>query len=182
MKSVIVSSCVLALAFAASSLAAEADADTGQPQDLAKIRTLDEVLVTGDLTTLSGLHKAMVEAEERFYSRFNELNTDRNLDIRCRNEAPTGSQLKRRVCVTAQADDLSHEQAMQFMTGQPTTVGFQSAGQLQRTTLPVLTEKTRELLKTDPELLRALLEHARLQQMYEQMRKEKHRKHFFVWD
>lgn len=182
MKRVDVLSCVLALAFVTGSGALAAEADTAPPQYLSKIRTLDEVVVTGDLTTLSGLRQAMLEAENRFYLRFNELNQDRNLDIRCRNQAPTGSRVKRKVCVAAMADDLSHEQAMLFLTGQASSIGVQSAGQVQRTTLPLLAQKTMDLLKSDPELLRALLEHARLQQMYQELRKEKHQEHFAVWD
>jgi hypothetical protein len=175
---------LMVLACGANPIVFAADADRAPPQDLSQIRTLDEVVVSGKLTTLSGVHRAMVQAEERFYDRFNELirKTNRELTITCRNEAPLGTNLKTRNCVTAKQDDLSHDQAMLLLSGHADSVGIMSAGQIQRVILPELRERTLTLLKTDDELLRALLEHARLQQIYEDMRKEKHKDHVAVWD
>jgi len=59
---------------------------------------LDEVLVTG--TRLSELKKAIVEAEDRFYARYNELNTAQLFDIECRVEAPLGTKIPQRWCLT----------------------------------------------------------------------------------
>ena len=184
MNRVYVPSFVLLLACSAGSPAMAAAGDKPAPQDLSQIKTLDEVVVSGKLTTLSGVHRAMVQAEDRFYERFNELirKTNRELTITCRNEAPLGTNLKTRNCVTAKQDDLSHDQAMLLLSGHADSVGIQSAGQLQRIILPELRERTLKLLKTDDELLRALLEHARLQQIYDDMRKDKHKEHLAVWD
>lgn len=60
--------------------------------------SLEEVLVTG--TRLSELKKAVVEAEDRFYARYNELNTRNLFDIECRVDAPLGTKIPQRWCLT----------------------------------------------------------------------------------
>jgi hypothetical protein len=59
---------------------------------------LDEVLVNG--TRLRDLQAAVVKAEDRFYARYNELNKNDDFDIECRVEAPLGSKIPRRLCLT----------------------------------------------------------------------------------
>jgi len=45
-----------------------------------------------------------------------------------------------------------------------------------------LRKRTLDMLNKDPELKRALLERARLEQHYEALRKEKFRHRWIVWD
>jgi len=59
---------------------------------------LDEVLVQG--TRLRELKKAIVVAEDRFYARYNELNKRDLFDIECRVEAPLGTKIPQRWCLT----------------------------------------------------------------------------------
>lgn len=61
-------------------------------------RDLDEIVVRG--TRLSGLRAAIVEAEDRFYARYNEINEIRDFDISCIMDADTGQKKKFRRCRT----------------------------------------------------------------------------------
>jgi hypothetical protein len=58
----------------------------------------DEVLVRG--TRLKGLKAAIIEAENRFYARYNELNKVDDYDIDCSKNAHTGSRVAQRHCFT----------------------------------------------------------------------------------
>jgi hypothetical protein len=59
---------------------------------------LDEIVVRG--TRLSELRSGIIAAENRFYSRYNELNTIRDFEISCIMDAPTGQKKKVRRCRT----------------------------------------------------------------------------------
>jgi len=64
----------------------------------ARTETTDEVLVRG--TRLRELRAAIVEAEDRFYARYNELNKVDDFDIECAMDAHTGTLIKQRRCFT----------------------------------------------------------------------------------
>lgn len=57
----------------------------------------DNVVVVGKKST-SQLRKEVYEAEEEFYSIYNELNDDPDYDVRCFYEKATGTQIKNHVC------------------------------------------------------------------------------------
>ncbi len=46
----------------------------------------------------SSLRREVFEAEEDFYSIFNNLNDDKDFDVRCRYEKATGTNIKNHVC------------------------------------------------------------------------------------
>jgi hypothetical protein len=140
------------------------------------------VVVTGKLGTLSGLTKAINEAEDRFYQRFNEINKDRTMDILCRVEAPTGTRLKHKSCYPQAVDDLTRDEALRFMGVTSGNINPTSPFAIQQAIRPELKQRTLEMLKKDPELLRALLEHARLTQMYAELRAKKLATSSVVWD
>jgi len=82
----------LGCAVAGPSQAAQPSSDTGRtPLDVT-----DEVLVRG--TRLRELKAAIVEAEDRFYARYNELNKVDKFDVECMQDAHTGTKLKQRRC------------------------------------------------------------------------------------
>lgn len=56
-----------------------------------------EVIVRGDVTRAS-LRRLIVEVEEDFWDKFNELNIDNDYDVRCYKFKRTGSHLKARIC------------------------------------------------------------------------------------
>jgi len=58
----------------------------------------EEVLVRG--TRLRELRAAIVQAEDRFYARYNELNKVDRFDIECAMDAHTGTLIKQRRCFT----------------------------------------------------------------------------------
>src|SRR5687767_3099518 len=68
------------------------------PPNIMDVDALEEVIIEGDRDSLSAARKAIDEAEDRLYSRYNELNDADAYDIECAVEAPTGTLIKRRVC------------------------------------------------------------------------------------
>lgn len=162
-------------AFAATEAAAPA-------QDIMQVTSLDEVVVTGKLGTLSGLTRAIHEAEDRFYERYNELNKEELLDIQCRTEAPVGSNLKHRYCQPKAVDEATRAQALGLYSVREGNVSMQSTDSIRLALQPELKKRTLQMLDKDPELRRALLEHARLTQMYDEMRARKFRGRAAVWD
>ncbi len=61
-------------------------------------QALDEVVVQGRRIELAQLRDEMIRLEDRFYARYNELNTRDIFDIHCADEARTGTRLERRYC------------------------------------------------------------------------------------
>ena len=57
----------------------------------------DEIIVKGE-KSLSALRREVWDLEEDFYSRYNELNDDRDYDVKCFFETPTGTRVKNHVC------------------------------------------------------------------------------------
>ena len=57
----------------------------------------DEIVVVGE-KSLADLRRDTFEAEEDFYSVYNKLNDEREYDVRCFYESPTGTHQKNHVC------------------------------------------------------------------------------------
>lgn len=163
-----------------SALAARTEAIT--PVDVTQVKALDEIVVGGDRNSLSAARKAVVEAEDRFYARFNAINDDPAYDMRCSRRAPTGSLVERRVCLPRLVDDAieANTQEMLRTTGGPVYVVPPET--LYASAIPEQKRRMLALLKKDPELLRALLERARLQQHYDELHKRKFDGHWVVLD
>lgn len=165
--------------------AAATQAERGGEESAAgvfSVSTLDEVVVTGRLDTLSGLRKALIAAEDRFYERWNLLNDDDRLDVQCRTEAPTGHRLYQRKCDARVLDDYTREQAMVLFTSAGGNLKLRTAGDLRQEVARELTARTLRLLDADPELRLALLQRARLQQMYDDLHAKKFEGRRAVWD
>lgn len=64
----------------------------------ARTTETDEVLVNGERMKLEAMRKEIVQLEDRFYDRYNELNTVDDFDIRCIEEAHTGTRFIKRSC------------------------------------------------------------------------------------
>src|SRR5687767_12369274 len=92
--------CVLSLLLVVSAIPVVAGEATVAitPPDITAVDALEEVLIEGNRHSLSSARKAMEDAEDRLYARFNELNEADAFDVECRWEAPTGTLLKSRVC------------------------------------------------------------------------------------
>jgi hypothetical protein len=59
---------------------------------------LDEVTVNGERVKIDALRKQIVQLEDKFYDRYNELNTIDDFDIHCIEEARTGTRFIKRSC------------------------------------------------------------------------------------
>ncbi len=167
------------------SLAGSASAPGITSQDPSGDPELAEIIVTARQDSLSSLRLALVDAEDRFYARWNELNKDDALDIVCRTEAPIGTRLKRRTCAPRLLDEANREQAMMMLSGNAGAGGSVRAkgtGDLRTQAAAELKRRTLPLLDTDSRLRQALLERTRLQQMYDELRRDKLEDRLFVWD
>ena len=60
-------------------------------------QTIDNIVVVGQ-KSLSDLRRDVFRAEEDFYSVYNSLNEDKDYDVRCFYENPTGTHQKNHVC------------------------------------------------------------------------------------
>lgn len=138
--------------------------------------SLDEVVVEGK-RQLSELRDQIVALEERFYQRYNELNLNHDFDVRCFQDAPTGTRLKRRSCRVAYQEDAlmtAGQEALAFLQHldvpggppppEPASMAIQSGQKDFQTNLV-------ETIRRNPELVGLLLEHARLAKDYEAVRR-----------
>lgn len=58
---------------------------------------VDEIAVVGQ-KSLTTLRKEVYKAEEEFYSVYNKLNDEKDYQVRCFYEKPTGTRIKNHVC------------------------------------------------------------------------------------
>ena len=56
-----------------------------------------EIVVIGQ-KSLAEIRRDVFEAEEDFYALFNKLNDEKDYDVRCFYEKPTGTRIKNHVC------------------------------------------------------------------------------------
>lgn len=118
---------------------------------------VEEIVVVGQ-RTLSSLRAKVVAAEDHFYDVFNELNDDDRYDIHCENFAPLGTRIKARRCVPRFVDDAQQEEALAFLEGRPVippsmVIGYRN---------DELRDLMKNLIQTNPELLKAIQEHYEL--------------------
>lgn len=154
------------------------------PERISGLTLLDEVIVSGDLNSLHRARKAIVDAEDRFYARYNHLNKDDRFDITCGLAVPTGQRLTFRVCQPRYLEDAQHEDArrLYLSTDGGGSVQLQTMAMLQSTYSDEMKKHMVALVKQDPQLLRALLERTRLEQFYAELREKKFRTRRVVWD
>jgi hypothetical protein len=123
----------------------------------------DEVRVTAK-RQLEAMRKEIVAAEDRFFAKYNELNTKREYRISCSSERPTGTLFNRRKCNP------------EFVTS---ATGGEARAWLGQYSMPpafsVIDGKSAEykknavdLVKKNPELLQLLLERHAAQMRYDE--------------
>jgi hypothetical protein len=172
---------ILLIVFAHPLWGAEATVAVAPP-NLAEVDALEEILIEGNRDSLSSARKAMEKAEDRLYDRFNELNPDDAFDIECGFEAPTGTRLKVRVCEVKGLQIWSQAEvgSLLFNTGSNVTMVLTAS--MRDVFMAEAKKRMLALIRKDPELMRALLERARLEKHYEELRKEKFSNRWIVWD
>jgi hypothetical protein len=138
---------------------------------------LDEVTVNGERVKIEAMRKQIVQLEDRFYDRYNELNTVDDFDIHCIEEAKTGTRFIKRSCrAVYQEAALAEEGQAAFRILQrfrgpgpavadsgppvPATVTIERR-------LPDYKKNLEEVARRDPELTRLLEERGKLIERYE---------------
>ncbi|HMA10707.1 MAG TPA: hypothetical protein VKO83_02390 [Steroidobacteraceae bacterium] len=164
------SGCLRFFLLATITLPALAAAPSGQAD-------LDEVTVSGERVKIEALRKQIVQLEDRFYDRYNELNTVDDFDIHCIEEARTGTRFIKRSCrAVYQEQALAEEGQAAFRILQrfrekgpaiadsgppvPATLTIQRR-------LPEYQKNLEEVARKDPELTRLLQERGKLIESYD---------------
>lgn len=135
---------------------------------------MEEITVIGQ-RTLGTLRVQINKAEDRIYDIYNKLNTDDLYDIHCRRRAPTGSHINHKICSPVYYDQTEADAAQMALTGG----GDGSAYMMARLAHynPIMGKKWKQLVKSNPELLQAVVKHYELSQ---ELKKE--RRAYFGWD
>lgn len=150
-------------------LAATAAAATSPavPADAASASQLDEFVIQGK--KLYQLRKEIVEAEDRFYKLYNELNQDDDYDVHCSKQAQLGSRLTERVCKPEFYSEAETEYAAAMFRGYyappPELIALERRDAYHARTVV--------LINRHPELLRMLRQRDQLEQRYLKTRKER---------
>lgn len=154
------------------------------PPNVDDVRDLDEVIVQGD-RTLSAARKAIIDAENRFYARWNLLNTDDQYDIKCYQYIPTGTHFSYRICEPRFVEESTVAETQRLLDVANRGAGTFQSGVVEpliMLRMAELKKRTVAMVEKDPELKRALLERARLAEHFEALRQEKFRHRWIVWD
>jgi hypothetical protein len=136
-----------------------------------RVEELDEVAILGK--SWRRLQREMTAAEDRFYRRFNELNTRDAFDIHCRMEKETGTLVPKRQCRIQFLAEAQALDAQEFYRGLFNGWGVNAP-------LAALTPKwlqnrdeylrtARALLEQHPDLMALAMEWQRLQRQYERV-------------
>jgi len=135
-------------------------AAVGQPASTgtaSKTAAIDNIVVVGQ-KSLAELRREVVRAEEDFYSIFNKFNDEKDYNVRCFYESPTGTHMKNHVC------------RARFVTKAYSQHASRSGNKISRMANqdgnPAFIEKTAKyeqkmqtLIAANPELLAALVEY-----------------------
>ena len=126
--------------------------------------TIDDIVVVGR-KSLAELRRDVFQAEEDFYSVYNKLNDDRDYDVRCFYENPTGTHIKNHVC-RARFVTKAFERHARRNRNNLSSVANQGAD-------PVFVEKTARyqekletLIAANPELQSALVQYNTLRAQF----------------
>ena len=130
-------------------------AAVGQDEGAEADQAMDEIVVVSQ-KSLSELRRDTYEAEEDFYAIYNKLNDEKEFDVRCFYEKPTGTNIKNHVC-RAQFVTKAFERHARRNRNNLSSVANQDAD-------PVLAEKTAKyqekmesLMGSSPELQAAFV-------------------------
>ena len=107
----------------------------GAPSDDAE--ELEQVHVYGSKEEIWQLRQAIIEAENRFFERYNDLNTNDDFDVKCRVEARTGTRLPTRTCRPLYQEDAVQEGAKQAVELRQRFQSLGGGAQLGATSPPV---------------------------------------------
>ncbi len=139
---------------------------------------MPEVEINARRESLSHLRAEIVRLEDNFYSKYNQLNADKQYDIQCSREAPTGSILRRRNCLPVFVNRATEDEARRcfgVIRRRPRAVSSCASGPTSRRRWWRRFRHTRSLQKLSAE-------HAAMQKHYAMVRKLKFKGRIFVLD
>jgi hypothetical protein len=171
--------CGLALPAGATATEAGVNSEGAAPPG-ESVKELDEVAVTGK--KLRVLRREVFKAEDRFYERFNTLNTNDDFDIHCRMDKPTGTIVPQRECRIQFLAEAGAMDAREFLQGLTTAAAARGVHTPLAVLQPLWLQRREEyrqtakaLLEKNPELLALATEWGRLREQYDRERKERHK-------
>lgn len=149
-------------------------------------RQLDEVVVRATRLRTAGLRKQMIQLEDQFFSKYNELNTQDDFDVHCFQEVRTGTKFGRRYCRAVCEDKAMEAEGQdsfrirqniqeQFTNGVadpmlPASPPAPAVLQIEARR-PAFQANVRKVVAANKELLDILAERARLLKQYEALMK-----------
>lgn len=165
----------LAAGVAIAQDSAHSSAAANPPQIAAEsAMELEEVEVIGK--KLHQLQRELVEAQDRFYALYNELNTNDDFDIHCLMEARTGALIRKRECRLEFLMEASAQEAQDFflsITGSAMGSAAISPQMLWLERQDEYRRNIRAVLEANPQLLELAAEWLQRQGQYEKARKER---------
>lgn len=174
MRGLIVMSMAVTGALSGAVLAADADAPAGPARGS---ETSEFVIQKDPPTDPAELRKALTQAEDRFYARYNELNKDDEYDIICRAVVQTGKRLAERSCEPRFVDDVKRDSSSANLSSSRAVGG--GSAPMSTSSYTKVNEKYEEFRKRmqslaseDPALQGALAERNRLDQAYRALQKK----------
>ncbi len=158
-----------------SSVAALPMAAAGQDEDASTgVASNDETIVdtvVAGQKSLSEMRRDVFQAEEDFYSVYNKLNDDKEYDVRCFYEKPTGTNIKNHVC-RARFVTKAYERHARRNRNNLSRVANQSADPVLAEKTATYQEKLETLFAADPELQAALVRYTTAQARFMAEREE----------
>jgi hypothetical protein len=154
---------VIVALFATQCLAA------ADPKPVSPGENLDELVIRAKRLKLREMRAQIVEVENRFYAKYNELNTNDDYDIHCREYAATGSISKDRVCRASFEERLDIHYArdvMRMMDGVGTVPPPQAPDRELLEKYALLRKHALKVINANPELRRMVREREALDKAY----------------
>lgn len=156
---------VLALPMAAVGQDEEASTEVASDDE-----AIEDIVVVGQKSR-AGLRRDVFEAEEDFYSVYNKLNDDKEYDVRCFYEKPTGTNIKNHVC-RARFVTKTFERHARRNRNNLSRVANQDATPVPAEKTAKFQEKMETLIATNPELQAALVRYNTLRAQFTAEREE----------
>ena len=135
---------------------------------------LEEVEVIGK--KLHQLQRELVQAQDRFYALYNELNTNDDFDIHCLMEARTGALIRKRECRLEFLMEASAQEAQDFYLSITGSAMGSAAISPQMQWLQRQDEYRRNIravLEAHPQLIELAADWMQRQRQYDKARKER---------
>jgi hypothetical protein len=137
---------------------------------------LDEVVVVGE--KLHQMQQRIFDIEDHFNALYNQLNTQHEFDVRCVSEAPTMSNIRRRLCKATYVARAEREESIAFLEGHAAPpaelVALMRRDEYRKNML--------EVVRRNPQLQRLLKERAALEARYKEVTQERFKGQRILFD